>query len=235
MVDFTGGTWRSLIDGSEVSDIPDSVVDNFEDATATPLGVYEDGQEISDYYGGDTAAFSRDAGAAKEGDFGLRRSTSDTFTVITSNPGDGLNRYIKVGETWRCWVKVPSTESFTDSISVIFGHSSNTALDDGYLLMPREDSGKFLFLQRRDGGTVTDIASESISWPTNEWFEIEGHHEADGSFTGKIFDDQGSQIGSDLTANDSTYITDGEYDHEGIGYAAARIGDAGDWDELRIV
>ena len=27
MVDFTGGTWRSLIDGSEVSAIPDSVVD----------------------------------------------------------------------------------------------------------------------------------------------------------------------------------------------------------------
>ena len=33
MVDFTGGTWRSLVDGSEVVAIPDSVVERPEDNT----------------------------------------------------------------------------------------------------------------------------------------------------------------------------------------------------------
>ena len=45
MVDFTGGTWRSLIDGSEVSAIPDSVVGRFnakdEDSTG-PLSTISD-------------------------------------------------------------------------------------------------------------------------------------------------------------------------------------------------
>ena len=45
MVDFTGGTWRSLIDGSEVGAIPDSVVSRPDDDSTTSF-IVDAGIEI---------------------------------------------------------------------------------------------------------------------------------------------------------------------------------------------
>ena len=97
MTEFT--TWRSLVDGAEISDIPDGVVDNFEDADSDPAGPYASGETVSDFYQGSTGSYERTTSDVVEGSKALRDTDDDGTNSMWSVPGDGLPQYLSEGNT----------------------------------------------------------------------------------------------------------------------------------------
>jgi len=102
MTDFTGGTWRSLVDGSEVSAIPDSVVSREEDdgdgTTSNQLGLEVElksdwpsiGAEISNLTSGATRAYLQDDSGSDIDSIDISdKSSGDSFTFDDVNLPSG--------------------------------------------------------------------------------------------------------------------------------------------------
>ena len=79
--------------------IPDSVIDNFENADADPAGVYESGETVGNYYQGRTSSWERTTSNVVEGVSALRPTSGGGPEPIWSLPGDGLPNYLHEGDT----------------------------------------------------------------------------------------------------------------------------------------
>ena len=120
MVDFTGGTWRSLIDGSEVSAIPDTVVDRFPadegggQTLANSIGPNDASLNFDNWVSddnwiggtapladgnGDNATFepSQEFNSALSSAFGVSFAveTTDTGSLICGSP-DGSDQFVHI-------------------------------------------------------------------------------------------------------------------------------------------
>jgi len=242
-----------LGDGSEISEvrtgagdvlfsasaIPDSVVDNFEDADADPPGVYESGDTVATYYSGDTGAFSRSATGVIENSYGLQNDDTDDVYIV-SEPGDGLNKYPETGATVGWFA-----QSFGDAQNTHFPVTVfNGAYDgsvDGYGFMTASYDGGYLKIVRIDNGSDTDLQTSSPSLSDGVWYWAEadlpptsGTSEGDIDF--RLYNlngdlSRGSQIDS-LSATDTNYG-----DNRGVGFGSTISGYTGEtlWDYVRVL
>jgi len=217
-------------DGTQVfGAIPDSVVDNFEDADANPRGVYESNDTISDFYTGDTGSFDRTTSNAVEGSTALK-STGTTFLAnIVSQPGDGLNAYPQEGDRLGFLIRDTGTFPF------FLTNADSTGTDAYGFRLRANDS---IQIQKITGGSNTELSSVSISESTNTWYwgEAVTPTSGDNTITFELYNlnavdlTRGSLIDS-VTANDNEYAT-----NRGIGFARGSGSDQGaNYDWVRIL
>ena len=211
-------------------DIPDDVVDNFEDADGDPPGPYEDGDTLSTFYTIINADFDRTTTDVIKGGHSLSRESepgSADQDVIISQPNDGLPNYPDEGETLSLIV--------SDVARDMQGGVLAAVPDDndfkGYGISPTSDTFR---LWRFDGvGDVTELAqfSDTSSGP----LEVVISPPADGedSVEGAVYEldsdlERDGELGS-FDETDDTYA--GE---RGVGVYARSSGDTGTFaDELR--
>ena len=144
-------------------------------------------------------------------------STENVFIGSTS----GLERYPDVGDTHRLAIYLDNADS--SLADTFFGHSLETSRDDGYAVRVREPDDEDEFrIMRFDGGSTIGLVNETnVGLTAQEWHEIEIFHDSDGDITATLFNNDGVQM-TQLTANDSTYISNGSYDHTGVGFFEGR-------------
>ena len=233
----------ATIDGTDVIEItidgevawtaiPDSVVDNFEDADADPAGVYESGETIADYYQGDTGSYGRQSTDAIEASHSLASTVTDSLQTIVSEPGDGLPRYPDPGDTIGFLVRDPTNNP---NPVVLFAAELDSGDLFGYGATVVEQSNEIRIRKfDADSGTTQDSASASIS--TDEWYwgEIDTPTTTDGSMEFRL-----SELDSGLTEGPSlgsVSITDTDFaDNRGIGLSRLSSSGSGatlDWQRI---
>ena len=227
MTEFT--TWRSLVDGEEISAIPDILVDNFELEDSDPLGVWKDGETPNDRYPQEsgqsgTFEFVTDANEAIEGERYLKNDTDSGYLI--SQEGDGLNRYPEKGDVFEGYVNVVDAATFNHG-QIVFGAEESTDRNF-YEVRVYPDDATFSVKVWVDGSD-TALDSESVSLSFGEWYriEVEWHDgsagESDNEIVCRLYDDQDNEIAS-VQANDDTFS-----DESGFGF-----GHSGSSDETRF-
>jgi len=209
--------WRSLVDGEEISALPDSVVDQFEK--------YEPGgsKQLSDNYStqrGSLSDWEISTTTVIEGDQSLL--TDGSAVELYSNSSDGLNYYPTRGDTVDFWLQLESTSARLRV--ALFAESAGSGSDlrdwDGYAFQ-LDPSDDLISIDELSNGSSTEIASESnISWVTDSWLACRVTATSD-EITFTVSDDEeiGGDTLADLQANDSSH------DGSGIGYIADDDGD----------
>ena len=173
MVDFTGGTWRSLIDGQEVSAIPDSggthqwnydegSGDTFADSIATLDGTLVNNPSwASDAGAGGSYVVLN--GTDQYGDLGSESRTE--FTHFTEN-GVG---------TWAKWIKPANT---TDRMSVAVSTSDSAFVGTEL----RVDSGEVQWRCYTGDGNFPWV-SDGGSYSADDWIFVAGTADGSDAFT----------------------------------------------------
>jgi len=195
--------------------IPDSVVDNFEEA------LYEDqAKSLSDYYSGDLASFSRQQSIVNTGSYALEAS-ADANIGAASAPNTSPEK----GDTIECYTYIDGG----DDSGIAWGTDGPVSSGDGFEL--DIDSGNnALFLRKYSGGSQSSIASSTPTVPSSEWLRAEITWATNDDITATLYDASGSQI-DQLTATDPDYGN-----NTGISF---RNGGAGSatvyWDDYSIL
>ena len=157
-------------------------------------------------------------------DVGEGLSLKNTGSGGFIGSSSGLDNYPDVGETHVYFVNTNTTNG-DPYPQVGWGHSDDNQQDDGYdLVFDFRDGGDDVILSRQDSGSGSTIDSES-GFDSDTWYSVEILHESNGDITVTIreagdldnpqnYDDE--DVVATLNGNDDTYITDGEYDNNGI-------------------
>jgi len=212
MVDFTGGTWRSLIDGEEVSAIPDSAVMQlrFDEGTGSIASdsvgnndgtLLESAEWVSGSYTGDFAIeFNANGGTTDDRvrvdhDTDLNPGTDDFTLIATAMQYEATSGDIGIA------VKYP----FEDTVTPYYGFVER---DDEFVFVVRDDEGdevrlkeaisydeKYRIAGRRDGDDFdlfingelkTSTTDSSIGDPSNSENLNIGRHFENDAFPGVI-------------------------------------------------
>jgi hypothetical protein len=213
------------------SAIPDSVVDNFEDAGSNTPGVYESGDDLSAYYAGspDMSAFSRTTTSPAEGSHAVEDTdTSENDEQMVSEPGNGLNRYPDYGDTVAMLIRDVGGGDFASQPGLIYAGTVTEQSGDnefsGYTARIRAGNNE-LHIDKYTNATTGGrnvLATGPVSISEGTWYWIEADKPTDGgsSHAVRLYDvdlsgetpQRGSQIGSELTATDSNHTAE-----QGIG------------------
>ncbi|RLM53192.1 hypothetical protein DVK02_14985 [Halobellus sp. Atlit-31R] len=211
----SSGTEYEAHDDVEVSAIPDTLVDNFEE----PL--YEDqSKSLSDYYAGDLANYTRQQNTVMEGDYALERNSSDSDFIVSTS---GLN-YPEPGDVWRYWLQQNGDQNHTH----YFGVQDSGSTDNAYDVTVHWNDQE-IRLRKRSGGSNTSLDTTGQTITNGNWYEVEIMWETDGTITATLYDDSGSELAS-VIGSDTDY-TDG-----GIGWSSSGPGSGVVYtDNLRVV
>jgi len=153
MVDFTGGTWRSLIDGSEVSAIPDSGGDhqwNTNEGGGTTLT-----DSIGDLNGSINGPSWETGGGTH--DVYLFYDGSDDYVDLGSQSQSALSSVVEAPATICAWIYV-SEDVSSDRLNIFA--TETTSNGNNFNFQWREDNNEF-WLQvapddfRLNGGSIT--------------------------------------------------------------------------------
>ena len=199
MSDFT--TWRSLVDGEEISAIPDTVVlpesddlEHFEGDT----GQYE----IND---DEPVIFTEVNNLSVKNTSG----SSEEDRIVSFS---GLDNYPEQGDTFSCFLREDGSQPLA---IMLFGVQNydfefyGAGIADGV--------SEFRLFKDGLGGGDT-IASTSVSLSTEEWYDVEVEWETDGTITARLFEvDQSS--GERQSQMESISATDTDYSNGGVGFA----------------
>jgi hypothetical protein len=207
------GTYELDINGQiieiEVTDIPDSEVDYFEDS-----GLSE--------YDGDTGSFSVTDGSSdglttpQEGDQMLREYISSGSATIYST--SGLPNYPSAGNKFRCWVYFGAQSGYASSGELIrthFGVQSSASSSYAIVLSPKGDSVEIW----KDGSA---IASTNASINGVTWYDQRCEWKSD-KINVDVLDVNGNTIAS-------VSVTDSTYSSGGVGFGHNAGGNSGYWD-----
>jgi len=196
-------------------EIPDSVVDHFEES------LYGDqAKSLSDYYSGDLGVFSRQQSTVESGSYALE-ADADGGIGAASAPGTSPAK----GDTFECYTLFAGG----DDAGVAWGTDGPVISGDGYEMDVR--SGGDSALRRWSDGFAAEILdSSSASVPTGEWLRVHVDWGSDDTHTVTVSDSAGSQL-FQLSATDNNYAA-----NTGIGF---RNGGAGTstvyWDGYQIL
>ena len=190
MVDFTGGTWRSLIDGQEVSAIPDT--ENLQIRFAADEGVISNGTQAVD--GDEVDTWEEISGQTSDLDgFGsptFNESGQNDLPIIECRSGDRLEHTesVNIGSgPWEVWLAFSlssssGTQLFFDGEDDAGNRASNI----------RTDSGSWAFFNgsQVSGGSVDTNAHilRGVFDGTNSTFEIDESEIASGDAGGRAWD-----------------------------------------------
>ena len=214
-------------------DIPDSVVDNFEDRDGDPAGVYGQEDTLSDYYidvGGQLSDSSRDTTRSISGEKSLNLNNNGEFDWIYSPDGNGLNRYPEKGEI---------IESYHYNNNDNMRSAMGFGIDDsgeGYWVL--WSTGNQFISKGEPFDTIVDV---SQSAPSDEWllYRVEWHDgtgsEADGTIVFELWEADSNGEKDSLINTIST--TDDDYgDERGIGWCDNNSSSDESWaDDYRVV
>jgi hypothetical protein len=152
-------------------------------------------------YSGDTAAFSVQTTTVLEGSYSLQGTTSGAGQSIFAN--SGLNYFPEAGDTFAYKV-----HKLTADVQSMLSFGGGTTDDNNcYRFFARADKGDYL-IQKRDGGTNTELDSGGATWPITDTMTWEIDWGTDGSIRFLITDSTDSVI-VDTTVQDSTFTTGG--------------------------
>jgi len=191
----------------KVTDVPDSVVDNFEEI------LYEDaGKTLSDYYDDDTNEFARIQSNVIEGGYALAPDTSDRGHMLMF-PDDAPNAFPGRGD-WFGWIQRWHNNESPGGLafSAVYG--------DGYQYLMH---GAFEEIQIRgidSIGSTSTLENTSVNLTDGEWYWCEG------LFVDDSGDDEGDlefavfEIGNELSKGDELYrISTNDTDYiDGMGF-----------------
>ena len=200
MTEFT--TWRSLVDGANISAIPDKTIlqPNSDDLT---------------HFSGDTGDFDiNDNNPLFEGPLSLKYPQDGSVLTITSS--SGLENYPQVGKTHSFFVN-PQFDSGSDEAWARIHWAGGD-----YRIQVLEDNNEVRLL--------SDDEIDSANVAINDWMAFETLHEANGNITTKVFDASEQDASSyrdgsvltTLSGSDSSGITDGSYDNNAIEFQSLR-------------
>jgi hypothetical protein len=199
-----GSAGSAIIGGGR--EIPDSVVDYFEEA------LYEDeGKTLSDYYTRDVADFSRQQSVVLQGDYTLTTSASTARIFSTS----GLPRYPSQGDTPSVDLRYGTGDTREIHLTHFAVQSDQTDKPDSYRLKidtNDSDFGAAIVLEKISSGSettldsdssvdVSALADETLTWQFDNWA-------SDGTISISLLDSSGTQQGT-LSATDDTFGSGG--------------------------
>ena len=215
--------------------IPDSVIDNFEDADADPPGNYEEGETLADYYSGATNTHSRTTSDVIEGDKAFNIDSDEIYEALWSRPGDGLNRYPEPGDKLGALIR-----SNGGSFGLFFNVEDGSS-PGGYSAYIFSDPNDMALVRKDDlsdftSDTETTLDSTSVSLTDGDWYWFEVQPQWGGDIVFDLYEvdestlERGNHI-EGLTSTDLTYE-----DERGVGLysrGSSAIGTSADW--LRIL
>ena len=212
-----GTNWYARSGSDEISAIPDSVVDNFEEQSNG--GVYG---QLSDFYTGNISDFDRNTNSpVAEGNDSLKVTGSSNRYKITSADGGGLNYYPEAGDTVRFNVYWSGGGSWP-FVDMRFGVNGSSFYECSL-----NRANQWVRIYKDDSGTLL-AEDTSPGLPDSEILEAEFDWGSGGSLTLTVFDSADNQI-SQVSASDSDY-TDG-----GIGISMGQDGQTVMLDNIRTV
>jgi hypothetical protein len=188
---------------------PDGVIENFEDADADPAGVYEEGDDISTFYGGDTGNFNRQTTTVLEGHKSVEvsRPSSGRSTISST---DGLNKYPTHGDTFRVLIHTDflgSAGNASTGIFFYFGVQSGSTNPDGYRIKAAANGE--IQIDKVVSGDSERLTTDSYSPNDNTTYEYEISWNDTITFT--LYDESTTEL-------TSTSIIDTTYTGGGVGW-----------------
>ena len=215
----------------EVVAISDSVVDNFEDYEQE--GVYGPGDDITNFYSGDIDGFTRSTSITLTGSHTLRKEPGAEY--ITSQPGDGLNRYPEKGDIISLFVRPDGSRP---------GFHFGLEDEDNWYGMRLRSSDNSFWVRTRVDGELTQV-EDSVSISSQTWYEVELlWHDGDGvesedTIEGKLYS---LNINGDVTRDSeiaSTQLTESSHANQrGIGFRSTGSEGSNNeayYDDVRVI
>lgn len=181
------------------------------------------------HFGGETGSWDINSNApVYDGTYSLK-SQSSTGEFIGSL--SGLPNYPQVGKTHTVFVNPNSSSGSEDGNAfVAWANDSETERNNCYQAQINHDGDVFRLslIENGSGSSIAEDLSPGVL--ANDFMAVEIFHEASGDLTAKLYD--ASSVGpdnytdgtllSELTSTDTTHITDGAYDNNGIGFVSFR-------------
>lgn len=195
-------------------DIPDTLVDNFEEL------LYEDqGRSLSDVYGGALSPYSRQTSTALFDSYSLEISGQSDVSRISDT--DDLN-HPTTSDVFDAWVRADQDSWYAGPMW--FTQSESTPLS-GYQV-DLEFANNGLRLKRIDSGSFTELDSTSASLSSGSDFRV--RVDPSDPITVTVYDAGGNQL-AQVSKSDTTYTSGG------VGWTASGDGNATFWvDEYTI-
>ena len=194
-------------DGTVVFDaIPDSVVDNFELEGSDPAGPYSDGDDITEFYAGDTSEFSITTDESSVGSRSLEFNDSN-FRTILSKPEDGLPRYPEYGETVNYYVRFGQN---VNDLRFIFGAED---ADNFFGVQTNPDRDRVRFFKRVGGSFESVATDETVNYPLDEWLKVEVDWQDEKTIS--VMDSEETVLGS-VSGADTTFDNEMGIGFEGL-------------------
>lgn len=178
-----------------------------EGPTTTIVDSFEDGN-LDEYtsHGISSSHWNVTTNRAYDGDRSLEESHNNVNGSLVSMPGDGLNYYPSRGDPVR--VNLYSENFGNQWMTLTVLAQSHTENPDGYKVGLNGRTGEFEL--EKEGGS--EIATTSVNWSSNQWYEAEIYPQDGGNITATLWDVSGSSP----TEMASLSITDSEFDSGGI-------------------
>lgn len=193
---------------ADLSALPDSVVDNFEEV------LYEDqGNSLGDYYTEvedvSLSEWSRETTNPFEGDYSLKfeDGRSNTTSKIIAVPAP--NTAPQPGDTIVARMYTDSLGDLFDSQSLLFGVESSDTYFEGNIRVGLDDG----VLSARVNDSRTDSYEISASMNTDEWYTFVVDWGTDGTVSFDLEDSSGTVI-------ESGSVSESNISGEGIGFGS---------------
>jgi len=193
--DITGAT----IDGTDVTEITvdgdvvfsaaRTIVDDFETDLSAWTGSTNQYSLVSDSKVGNTAL----------------EANSEDFPIVTTTGKEGVPT---TGDTHQVWLNTGDRSNASQQ--VIYGHVDNN--NEYFIVLEWFDGG--VSIRKRVNGVTTVLDSSSINIPSG-WILLRMFHDSNGSFLHEFFDENLNILAS-LSGNDSSLITNGEFDSNAV-------------------
>jgi len=192
-------------------DIPDSGVDNWEDADNG--GIYDSGETIPDYYSGDTSVWQRQTSVVFSGGYAAEGSPSgprsgnlygNTSIPFTISPGETAQIAMQTGNT--------------DSLVSLFFNVQDSDNHFGAGFAPNSENGR-IDIVKFDGGSFSRLNSTTdLGLPNNEWEVLELDWQTDDTIVWSWLDGIDGAVQADVQFSITPFADRSGDPHEQTGY-----------------
>lgn len=172
---------------------------------------------IDDFEDGDISEYTGETGgfAVVDGSNSIPDPVSGQYMLeaqvgqIDITSLSGLANYPEPGDTVEYWVWPGTSSSDIQDLVFKWAVQGTSRGSDGYQLTIDQAEGEDLRFDLRNGGASTLGTATDINFQTSEWHRITIDWGTDNSFEIRVYDADGNQKGSTITANDSTFTSGG--------------------------
>lgn len=135
-------------------------------ATVTTVDSWDDG-DISEY-GGDTASFSVQTATVVDGTHALEYNDDGALQIVSET---GLDAYPSQGDTFRCRSRI-DVEADLSNMFIAWATGADV-LQNSYYTEKEGSTADDYSLNKRDGGTATELANVNHTFTEDIWYDDE--------------------------------------------------------------